>query len=627
MKGFVMGIKIVESGNFITITGFPIKVFQSDIKKRFKTTKVLKIYDFTFPFIGFNKLVINKFFLPEFVYILKQIPTRYAYIDMLSILEQQTWLSNVQKTIPKLDTSLVNRDMTYSLKSWQKEFLNLYHEKKNQYLLNGYLLAFEQGLGKTFTSIALMHALKKDAIIIIAPKTLLSVWEAEIQKVFKSDQDIYIAGNRPHDARFFVVNYESIDKLNQVLPFIKRKKRIGIIVDESHNFRTAGTSRVKNLINISKLTKSKDILLMSGTPIKALGSEMIPMLELLDPMFDKFASDRFGKAFGLKADVALEILKNRLGMMMHRKTKQEVLTLPEKTRHDIKIKIPGSKKFELDSVKIGLSNFIKTRKDYYYKNNTKYRNDFNEVIDYLTNILGDDIQFQNYLSTIQFLIKNGYKRTDPSVVTRVKLSNVYEKNVLIPMLPSDLKKKFKNSKSVVKYLDLKIMGESLGRYLDKLRSEMFSLLVEHSPICEIIKNAEKKTILFTTYVDVVKTTEHYLKSACKLNSLSVHGETSKNIKSILGSFQNDDHIDALIATIKTLSTGVTLTEANTVIFLNKPWRDADRMQAEDRVHRLGQDTPVHIFNLILDTGGAQNLSTRVEDIVEWSRKQFEGIVG
>ena len=76
-----------------------------------------------------------------------------------------------------------------------------------------------------------------------------------------------------------------------------------------------------------------------------------------------------------------------------------------------------------------------------------------------------------------------------------------------------------------------------------------------------------------------------------------------------------------------MSTGVTLTEADTMIFLNKPWRHVDYAQASDRIHRIGQDVDVTIYSLVLDTGETENLSTRMESISEWSKEQFENIVG
>jgi SNF2 family DNA or RNA helicase len=203
--------------------------------------------------------------------------------------------------------------------------------------------------------------------------------------------------------------------------------------------------------------------------------------------------------------------------------------------------------------------------------------------------------------------------------------NIYEKSTLRSSLPNDLKKKFDRSKAVVKYVKLKIMGEVIGGLLNQLRSEMFSKMIEKSPLHKIINEAEKKTILFTTFVDVAKNTYNFLKK--DYNPVIVFGETSGSVKAILDGFKTNENTNPLIATIQTLSTGVTLVEANTVVFLNQPWRHTDRLQAEDRVHRIGQDTDVNIFTFILDTGEKANLSTRMEDIVSWSKDMFLEIVG
>ena len=47
----------------------------------------------------------------------------------------------------------------------------------------------------------------------------------------------------------------------------------------------------------------------------------------------------------------------------------------------------------------------------------------------------------------------------------------------------------------------------------------------------------------------------------------------------INSFKYSDNIDVLIATSQTLSTGVTLTEADQMFFFGTPWRSADYQQA------------------------------------------------
>ena len=75
-----------------------------------------------------------------------------------------------------------------------------------------------------------------------------------------------------------------------------------------------------------------------------------------------------------------------------------------------------------------------------------------------------------------------------------------------------------------------------------------------------------------------------------------------------------------------MSTGHTINEANTVIFLNVPYRSTDYEQASDRCYRIGQDTTVYVYRLLLDTNPENNLSTRMSDILKWSREQFGQIV-
>ena len=95
---------------------------------------------------------------------------------------------------------------------------------------------------------------------------------------------------------------------------------------------------------------------------------------------------------------------------------------------------------------------------------------------------------------------------------------------------------------------------------------------------------------------------------------------------LIQEFKNNDDIDVLIATSQTLSTGVTLTEANQMFFFGTPWRSADYNQCCDRIYRIGQTTDVDIYNVLLDTGSEPNLSTRMNDILNWSDNMFNNMI-
>lgn len=69
--------------------------------------------------------------------------------------------------------------------------------------------------------------------------------------------------------------------------------------------------------------------------------------------------------------------------------------------------------------------------------------------------------------------------------------NKYENDVIIPNLPVNLRKPFRESKSVYRYYLLKCMGETLGTVLSGLRAEMYSNLIGEE-VHQIIVEAEKE---------------------------------------------------------------------------------------------------------------------------------------
>jgi len=54
----------------------------------------------------------------------------------------------------------------------------------------------------------------------------------------------------------------------------------------------------------------------------------------------------------------------------------------------------------------------------------------------------------------------------------------------------------------------------------------------------------------------------------------------------------------LLASTGALGHGVTVTAANHVILMNEEWSPEPTAQAQDRVHRIGQDREVHVYTLI-----------------------------
>ena len=169
------------------------------------------------------------------------------------------------------------------------------------------------------------------------------------------------------------------------------------------------------------------------------------------------------------------------------------------------------------------------------------------------------------------------------------------------------------------------MAQAIGKVLPPKRAEMFQNMIVHNKdiIIQNIRSAKKKTIVFQTMLDVVEVAHREL-TAAGLNCLKVVGET-KNRQEIFDKFRADDEYDVLIATQQTLSTGVTLTVANNIIFLGAPWRTANKAQSEDRCHRLGSTHEVNVWLAILNSQ-KPNLSTRMMDILNKSAEMTDAFI-
>lgn len=588
-----------------------------------------------------NSFTINNFFIPEIVYILdKAADERFISPikanSIIKLIYNKTWFGDTLNTDIDNVTDLKNIEKeiipSYKLTPTQLEFIkDIYYTKKTQYQLNGYLLSLDPGLGKTFTSLALYTALHKKHAIVICPLSIITnVWINEINKVFVKRKNIWSITNNSlseinNDTDFIIVNYENISKITPYVSKIFTNKDTIIIVDECHNFKDYKSNRTVQLIDLVKSINCTDTLLMSGTPIKALGQECIPIFKILDKFYSPVTEQKLLKLNRYRS-IMNELLRNRLGMMMYRKLKKDVLDLPEKHEIVYKIKLPHGDDYTLDNIKILISRYTTERTEYYKKHSKMYEETFYSCLKYFEqnyiNTQSERIEYNKYLKCLNAIIKNGYMF---DTIEDAKFCNMYEKTVIIPKLTGEMKHKFRDAKAVVKYVQLKILGEVLGNLLNKLRIDMTSSLI-NSEVIDIIKNAEKKTILFSSYIDALNIAEQKCKKA-GLNPVVINGANSKDAASILQVFKADNKLNPLIASIKAMSTGHTILEANTVIFLNVPFRSVDYEQASDRVYRIGQTSEVYIYKLELDTGEKPNLSNRMHEIINWSKEQFDAIVG
>lgn len=634
------GVTVKETSTEIVVSGIRAKDIVRDMDKHWKTTRITQNI---FNTVSGSSFSFYKFFAPEIMYILENIKNyRYRWTSVRAIngiiesLMANTWLKDTIPTAPgsvpgRLDFTKL-KNLKFTPKDYQLEYFKNYSFRLDQYDLKGDLIAAAAGTGKTYTTSAIAEMLNAELIVVFCPKAVLeSVWVESINEMFKTPQTIWHSGKPMsyEGQRWIVCHYDAMPKLQEIFqnPESYVGKKIVTILDESHNMNDPNSARSLQYQAMVKLLGSVNNIMGSGTPVKALGAEIITLLRVVDPLFTPQVEGVFKKMYGKEASKGLDIIRHRLGLVSYKVEKSEAdeSLLPPIMR-PYPIKVPDGERFTLPAIRKVMEAFIKERTAYYQKRRDQDLRFWDECVKIARSGLKDRqsvIQFDEYLHLVHLISRT----PDPRYLgDEMKRANAYEKNVFEKLLPQKLINQFRDVKSVVKYVNLKIQGEVLGRVVGGMRIEANVAMVPHIDWVGVVESTLKKTIMFTSFVEAVDTAEaHTIKLG--MRPLVVYGKNTNDLPNHVKRFDSDPGLNPLLATYASLSTGVRLTIADTMILLNSPFRAYILEQAISRIYRLGQDSQTYVYQCTLDTGEVPNISTRSADILAWSTEQVESILG
>ncbi len=636
MRKWIGNIHVVEEGNFVTIEGLPTYQYMNDMSRIWRTSKIGM---HLFNKVTASSVSFNKFFVPEVIYTLEGVlngPRRgngFNYRAMrktIDELKEHTWFKGTLEPKPSILDYRQLGKLNVELLPHQFEFLKAYDQLVPQYNLNGYMLGAVPGSGKTLNALALGLCLHANAIICIVPKNSTEkVWSATCENFFKETPSFWsstrseplVAGKQ-----IYIFHYEQLDR---AIEFFKKYKPHNpmVILDESHNMNEADSLRTQLFIQLCRdVLACKNVLWVSGTPIKAIGNEAIPFLCTIDPFFNKNAEERFRKIFGKSSSKAVDILANRIGYLIFKVEKSTIIK-NEVQRFNKDVILPHGKVYTLDSIRADMQAFVAERMMYYEKHKKMYTDQYEAGLRAHEKMIEHDKKKQELYARYRRYIELIIKQYDPELMKEEsKFCNWYEAKEIGAYLSQPLKEQFRNAKSVVKYYHLKVQGEALGRVLGKKRMQCNVDMVDAVDFEIEIDGARKKSIIFTSYVEVVDRAFNVLTEK-GYKPLRVYGETNKDLSNILTQFEKDPDANPLIATFQSLSTAVPLVMASTAMMMNSPFRVGELEQTEARIDRIGQDGEVTFINYFLKTGDAPNISTRSGDILQWSKEQVAAIMG
>ena len=163
------------------------------------------------------------------------------------------------------------------------------------------------------------------------------------------------------------------------------------------------------------------------------------------------------------------------------------------------------------------------------------------------------------------------------------------------------------------------VGSSNSAAFEEISSAMLETAMDKIPaildhLADCLE-AQEKVVFFchhTAMVDAVM--EEFGGCAVK-----VTGACSMREKQYaVDSFQDKDGASLFVGNIRAAGTGLTLTAASLAVFGERTWTPGEMLQAEDRLHRIGQEKPVLIQHLVMrdsiDAYIAQTLVRKMDEI-------------
>ena len=417
---------------------------------------------------------------------------------------------------------------------------------------NQWAYFMEMGTGKTKVTIdnfAYLYFTKKiNAVLIIAPKSVYTIWENEIEthlpneikyKIFKWNIDKpkdYASLNKTKDFRIFLINVEALSTkrgLDACEDYLSKNILNFVVLDESTTIKNRSAKRTKNILRLRSLSHIRRIL--TGSPITKSPLDLYTQCQFLSPELLGFTSYlTFRNRYAEMADLPvgsgrfiqipkyykrLDELEDKLKRFSTRIRKDQCLDLKPKIRQRRYIELEG-------------------------KNKALY----NRLREHALAIVEDStISFSNKLTEIIKLhqVCNGYAKNDEGEII-----------------------KFKNPK------------------LQVLR--------------DIIEETDNKIIIWANYIYNIKEIINFLKITYGEESVvSIYGEVNVEERTkAIDLFQNDSKVRFFVGNPSTGGFGLTLTSANTVVYYSNNYNLEIRMQSEDRAHRMGQKGSVVYIDIM-----------------------------
>ncbi len=131
-------------------------------------------------------------------------------------------------------------------------------------------------------------------------------------------------------------------------------------------------------------------------------------------------------------------------------------------------------------------------------------------------------------------------------------------------------------------------------------------------VTEVVREQGQKIVIWTNYLGNIRELVERYKD---LGAAPFSGEVSAaDREKTVRAFQTEEEPRVLVAVPAAGGVGITLTAAQTAVYIDKTWNAEHWMQSVDRIHRIGQRGTVNVISL---------LSCKVDEMIHWNLRRKE----
>lgn len=470
-----------------------------------------------------------------------------------------------------LGSGIKNKKFPRSHKTVYKPYAHQYNALDAAYTKKAFGFFMDMGTGKTKVIIDLMnHYFKKGevkTVIILCPNSLKSTWRDQIVMHSKNKVDISVVDSQnryiykiptTENLKFYVCNLEALSREKKsgrfysfLLDELKKEANTAIVCDEAHFIKTHSSNRTINAIELASYAKYRYAL--TGTPITQGIMDLYSIFEFLDKTILGA-----GSFYSFRNRYAVMGGWNNKQIVDYKNIEEltqiiepHIFQVKKEDCLDLPPKVFLTREVDLMPEQRHIYNMIRKTSAYIF-------DEGNQAI-VCKNILDKYLKYQQIVSG--FIVEENEKdeRATPKALMEPK----------------------KNPKI--------------------------------KELCNIIdENPQKSVIVWCKFVWEVHEISMVLNDKYGAVSMFYGGLTvSEREESVTAFLEGETKYFVAIQQVG--GTGLTLNVSDLVVYFSNTFKYADRVQSEDRCHRIGQTKTVTYIDLIANDTVDKRILTALEN--------------